>query len=225
MMGVCQWNPTSKEPPGVPVQWYSIYHRICRCIFEVAGPCLLIPRPKNNTKHPSLSLWDLAVCSNPKVALHAAPLARAHQATLHTKHPEWYVSKKMENMNRWEGPDWCHSRLRRLDWMASISPFELQESLLQTFPSCPTGDIYGHNSPPSRPKFPSTAVVPMASCSKESLINLGSHSTQHAGCRVAMFWASIPKDKATGHGVFRSTRRVLRKARSSHLGYVRNTSA
>lgn len=62
--------------------------------FEVAGPCLLIPKPKNKTKHPSLSLWDLAVCSNPKVALHAAPLARAHQATLHTKHPEWYLFKE-----------------------------------------------------------------------------------------------------------------------------------
>lgn len=36
--------------------------------------------------------------------------------------------------------------------------------------------------------------------------------------------SSIPKDKATGHGAW-STRRVLRKARSSHLGYVPNTSA
>lgn len=42
-----------------------------------------------------------------------------------------------------------------------------------------------------------------------------------------MFCASIPKDKATGHGAFLSTRRVLRKARSSHLGgyaeYIRIT--
>ena len=60
------------------------------------------------------------------------------------------------------------------------------------------GTSTGHDSAPSRPKFPSTAVVPMAS--------------------------SIPKDKATGHGAW-STRRVLRKARSSHLGNVPNTSA
>lgn len=152
IMGRSWWESVNeirpaKNPQAFPcngIQFTTVYAvASVASHFEVAGPCLLIPKPKNNTKHPSLSLWDLAVCSNPKVALHAAPLARAHQATLHAKHPELYFLKKMENMNRWEGPDWCHSRLRRVDWMESISPFELQESLLQTFPSCPTGDIYG----------------------------------------------------------------------------------
>ena len=44
------------------------------------------------------------------------------------------------------------------------------------------GTSTGHDSAPSRPKFPSTAVVPMAS--------------------------SIPKDKATGHGAWRHSQGV-----------------
>ncbi len=56
MMGVCKWNLTSKELPYIPMQWYLIYRIIWHCITlcEVAGPGLLIPKPKTT---PSIHRW------------------------------------------------------------------------------------------------------------------------------------------------------------------------
>lgn len=56
-------------------------------------------------------------------------------------------------------------------------------------------DIYSHDSPPSRPKFPSTAVVPMASCSKESLINLDRTPPSMQGVELPCFGPRFLKIK------------------------------